>query len=104
MEPPLKLLEMDEVMKYHLFQSGTLNQLWSQLNPSINPAKSCPTLFGKILKIFKTYEIETTFLFSMQVNDLWETKGCNNTIYVSSNYVHLHFIWGLMIAFLLCHI
>ena len=55
MEPPLKLLEMDKVPLLHLFQSGTLNQLWSHINPSINPAKSYPTLFSKILKKIEKY-------------------------------------------------
>ena len=72
-----------------MFQSGTLNPLWSQLNPCINADKSYPTLFSKIFKIFIKYVIEKTFLFSVQVNELWETKGCNNTIYASSNYVLL---------------
>ena len=55
MKPPLKLLEMDKVPLLHLFQSGTLNQLWSHINPSINPAKSYPTLYSKIFKKIEEY-------------------------------------------------
>ena len=53
-------------------------------------SNKCSTDQRFIRKRNTTYKIgsliETTFLFSMQANDIWETKGCNNTISVSCMY------------------